>query len=77
MALRIALITSAFILSTATAADWPSFRGPNGDGICTETNLLKEWPTEGPKQVWTAKNLGLGWGYSFVRGRRYLRYRSA
>ena len=69
MALRIALITSAFILSTATAADWPSFRGPNGDGICTETNLLKEWPTEGPKQVWTAKNLGLGWGTpSFAGG---------
>jgi outer membrane protein assembly factor BamB len=44
------------------AADWPGFRGPNRDGLCTETGLLKEWPKGGPKQVWTAKNLGLGFG---------------
>ena len=48
--------------SQAPAADWPGFRGPNRDGISTETGLLKSWPKDGPKQVWSAKNLGLGFG---------------
>lgn len=55
----------AFVLcgaALAPAADWPAFRGPNRDGISTETGLLKAWPMGGPKLVWTAKNLGLGFG---------------
>ena len=63
MTLRLALLTGAlFCGAPAGAADWPGFRGPNRDGICTETGLLKQWPTEGPKLVWTAKDLGLGFG---------------
>lgn len=34
--------------------------GPNRDGICRETGLLKEWPKEGPKLLWKAKGLGIG-----------------
>jgi len=44
--------------------DWPEFRGPNRDGICTETGLLTEWPSAGPRLVWKAA--GLGEGYSTV-----------
>lgn len=61
----------AFILpgAAAVAADWPTFRGPNRDGVSPETGLLKKWPEGGPKQLWTAKNLGLGWGTpSFADG---------
>ena len=47
-----------------SAADWPHFRGPNSDGICPETGLLKEWPEGGPKLLWTMR--GLGTGYSSV-----------
>jgi outer membrane protein assembly factor BamB len=47
---------------TAQANDWPEFRGPNRDGICTETGLLQAWPAGGPPLLWTAKNLGLGFG---------------
>lgn len=56
--------SAALALGTdrSTAADWPEFRGPNRDGISKETGLLKEWPKGGPKQLWTAKNLGLGFG---------------
>lgn len=46
----------------ASAADWPQFRGPNRDGKCEETGLLKEWPEGGPKLLW--KLTGLGRGYS-------------
>ena len=47
-----------------TGADWPQWRGPARDGLCTETGLLKKWPAGGPKLLWTVK--GLGKGYSTV-----------
>ncbi|QEL15921.1 PQQ-binding-like beta-propeller repeat protein [Limnoglobus roseus] len=63
MRLRLASLAAVLCCGPLSlAADWPAFRGPNRDGICTETGLLKKWPTEGPKQVWTAKNLGVGFG---------------
>lgn len=62
MPLRLVLLTAALVGGLAPAADWPGFRGPNRDGLSPETGLLKEWPKDGPKKVWTAKNLGLGFG---------------
>ena len=46
------------------ADDWPQWRGMNRDGISHETNLLKKWPEEGPKLIWSYE--GLGAGYSSV-----------
>ncbi len=46
----------------AGGLDWPQFRGPNREGKCQETGLLKEWPEGGPKLLW--KLTGLGRGYS-------------
>lgn len=48
----------------ASAADWPGWRGPNRDDLCSETGLLKDWPKDGPPLVWKAT--GLGEGYSTV-----------
>ncbi len=48
--------------SAVHGGDWPQWRGPNRDGKSTDTGLLKQWPAEGPKQVWKAT--GLGGGYS-------------
>jgi outer membrane protein assembly factor BamB len=63
MTLRVPLLACAFLASTTLfAADWPGFRGPNRDGISTETGLLKSWPKDGLKVAGTARNLGLGWG---------------
>ncbi|MBI5282172.1 MAG: PQQ-like beta-propeller repeat protein [Candidatus Solibacter usitatus] len=42
--------------------DWPQWRGPRRDGLSTETGLLKEWPTAGPRQVWSVQGLGSGYG---------------
>jgi outer membrane protein assembly factor BamB len=54
------------------AADWPQFRGPQRNGISTETGLLKQWPEGGPKLQWTAKGLGTGYsGISVAGGRIY------
>jgi outer membrane protein assembly factor BamB len=45
----------------ASAADWPQFRGPNRDGISTETGLLRAWPPGGPKVLWSTT---VGQGYA-------------
>jgi outer membrane protein assembly factor BamB len=52
------------------AADWPQFRGPNRDGISTETGLLKDWPSGGPRLVWKSKGLGNGYSTVSVVGNR-------
>jgi outer membrane protein assembly factor BamB len=67
MATRLPLLAAGFLFAcTATASDWPSFRGPNRDGVSKETGLLQEWPKDGPPKLWTAKNLGLGFGAPIV-----------
>jgi len=43
------------------AADWPTFLGPARDGCSPDTGLLKEWPPDGPKQLWKNENIGPGW----------------
>ncbi len=49
-------------------AAWPQFRGPNHDNCSTETGLLKQWPTSGPKLLWTANGLGQGLSSVSVAG---------
>ena len=52
------------------ADDWPQWRGPGRDGISKETGLLKEWPENGPKLLWQAKDLGEGYSTPAVVGER-------
>ncbi|MBN2412132.1 PQQ-binding-like beta-propeller repeat protein [candidate division KSB1 bacterium] len=44
----------------ASAADWPQFRGLNRDGKSAETGLLKLWPENGPKLLWSLDGIGAG-----------------
>ena len=51
--------------------EWPQWRGPNRDGISTETGLLKTWSKSGPKVLW---RMPIGEGYSGIsisQGRIY------
>jgi outer membrane protein assembly factor BamB len=45
---------------TASADDWPQWRGPNRDAVSPATRLLADWPDDGPPLLWTAKGLGRG-----------------
>jgi outer membrane protein assembly factor BamB len=45
---------------TASAADWPNFRGPNHDNLSKETGLLQEWPAGGPPLAWKVNHVGEG-----------------
>ena len=55
------LLFVAVSRGAALADDWPQFRGPNRDGISRETGLLRSWPDEGPKVLWS---LDVAQGYS-------------
>jgi len=64
--LAVALLLTTGV--TAGAADWPKWRGPNGDGISLETGLLKDWPQGGPPVVWQIDALGEGYSGAAVSG---------
>jgi outer membrane protein assembly factor BamB len=60
----------ACVALTASAEDWPQFRGPERTAISEETGLLKSWPEGGPKLLWRADDLGQGYGSVAVVGDR-------
>lgn len=53
-------------LIRSTEPDWPQFRGPKRDGVSEEKGLLQSWPSEGPKLIWKAPNLGRGFSAPIV-----------
>ena len=58
----LAAIPLFFACGTGGGADWPQWRGPQRDGISSETGLSDQWPDAGPRLVWQA--IDVGWGYS-------------
>jgi outer membrane protein assembly factor BamB len=56
----------------AESGDWPCFHGPKRDNLSPETGLLKAWPEEGPKLLWTAEEMGHGYSaVAIAAGRIY------
>lgn len=65
-------VLSSVLSGVVSAADWPQWRGPDRDGLCKETGLLKEWPKDGPKLLWEITGLGAGYStVSIVKDRLY------
>ena len=58
------------VLIAASAADWPQWRGPQRNGVTTETGLLAAWPAGGPPLRWQRTDLGFGYGAPAVVGER-------
>jgi outer membrane protein assembly factor BamB len=54
----------------ALAADWPQWRGPDRTDVSSETGLLKVWPKDGPKLLWTYTNAGAGFAGPAIVGER-------
>lgn len=42
------------------------FRGDNRDGHYSESNLLDQWPEEGPEMLWSSDGLGVGYAAPVV-----------
>jgi len=52
--IAIAVFTFTSSCFSQNIVEW---RGPNRTGIYNETGLLKEWPAEGPKLLWSYDEL--------------------
>ncbi len=57
------LVLCLIPICSATADDWPLWRGPDVNGISRETGWTTSWPSDGPKQLWKAS---VGTGFSSV-----------
>jgi outer membrane protein assembly factor BamB len=54
LVVMLGLVPAGLSAAPALAApglDWPSYRGPNGDGV-TQVSPGKPWESAGPKEVW-------------------------
>ncbi|MFO7900833.1 MAG: PQQ-binding-like beta-propeller repeat protein [Planctomycetota bacterium] len=73
--MRTRWVVLAVLLVLAPAArgsDWPQFMGPNRNGTAPGERLVRSWPKDGPKELWTVK-LGPGFGGPAIRdGRVYV-----
>ncbi len=58
------LLIIIIIIGCQPKTEISEWRGPNRDGIYLETNLLKQWPENGPEMLWSFE--GLGYGHSAV-----------
>ncbi|MBN2321735.1 MAG: PQQ-like beta-propeller repeat protein [Acidobacteria bacterium] len=69
MKARVKLITAVVSLFSACAfaADWPQYLGPKRDSTSAEKGILRTWPKEGPKVLWTVP-VGIGYGGPAVSG---------
>lgn len=54
------LTLSLFPILVADAQKVYQWRGKDRLGIFDESNLLKEWPAEGPPEIWSIDNIGNG-----------------
>ena len=68
-----AVLLVALILTVAVRAeDWPQWRGPNRDGVWSETGILETFPPNGLKILWRAP-VGIGFSSPVVAdGRVYV-----
>src|SRR6266550_313517 len=67
----IALVCLALLHPAAWADDWPQWRGPNHNGISSETQWRDHWPPGGPPILWKA-NVGVGFAsFSVAKDRVY------
>ncbi len=63
----ILLFSLSFLLSCSSKDNKIyQFRGEGRDGIYFETELLKEWPVEGPEEILLIENIGNGYGFPIV-----------
>jgi outer membrane protein assembly factor BamB len=73
LAIVVAVVAGSGALMTGQApagVDWPQWRGPERTGVSSETGLLAQWPKSGPPLVWSASDLGAGYGSVAVVGNR-------
>ncbi|MCK4294989.1 MAG: PQQ-binding-like beta-propeller repeat protein [Planctomycetes bacterium] len=59
------MVPMVMMVSCGVRADWPQYLGPNRNANSPETGLLRSWPPNGPKVLWTFP-LGAGYGAAAI-----------
>ena len=54
-------------LPPLAAEDWPQLQGPHRNGSSDETGLMRAWPKDGPKVLWSIE-VGEGFGAPAIYG---------
>ena len=70
LSLCVVVSVGVALRAQAASTDWPQWRGLERNGVSRETGLLREWPRTGPAVVWSASQLGEGYGSVAVAGSR-------
>lgn len=67
--LKNGVIVSCVVLMSfgAVGADWPGFLGPNQNSTSSETGLMRKWPKNGPRELWSIP-VEIGFGGAAVVG---------
>lgn len=73
MSIRLAIaLCLALVCLPCAAAEWPRFRGPNGDGVSNATNVPVEWSAT-DRVAWKQPIPGVGWSSPVLsNGKLYL-----
>jgi outer membrane protein assembly factor BamB len=72
IALTASLALPLLLAAVIHADDWPQWRGPQRDGVWSETGIFASFPPDGLKIRWRA-SVGFGWSSPVVaKGRVYL-----
>ena len=61
------MLLVALSVTGTFAAEWPWLYGPRRDGTSEQKGLLRTWPAEGPKVLWSAP-VGAGFGGPAISG---------
>ena len=61
---------SSEVIKEEVEGNWPTWRGPNRDGISAETGLLSSWEQKEPSLAWKVSGLGSGLSSVAISGGR-------
>ena len=64
---RVVAMMLALSATSVLAADWPWIYGPRRNHTSEEKGLIRSWPAEGPRVLWTTR-VGAGFGGPAVSG---------
>jgi hypothetical protein len=64
------VLAAPLMPTSATAADWPTFRGADRTAVAPDTDLLETWPATGPRLIWEAAGAGRGYASPAIAGGR-------